>query len=175
VELAVVSPGEAVDIQGRADEWEFGRWLHVRTAEGTEGFVHEPRFAYRATWTSLPVVEVDRSELEWVSTPVTDRTAVLVVSPGPLRIEHVWSSSVCHATGGWTAQFLVKISGGDGDSYALYWDEDPVPYEVKVDEPDVAVIRRPGDIGLLVGTIGVESGGQRASKAADARKSCSSN
>jgi serine/threonine protein kinase len=172
-ELDIIAPGQSVEIGGRSDEWQYGRWLYVRIEEGSEGFVDEPRFVYTATWASLPVVEIDRSELILVSTPVSSRTVRLAVTPGPLQIEYVWPSSICHADGNWTALFLVKISGGDGQNYTFYWDEEPIPYTVKVEERDVAVIERPGSIGRLVGTVWVESGGKRVGQATSVRKSCS--
>lgn len=173
-ELDIIAPGESVEIVGRSDEWQYGRWLYVRTEEGNEGFVDEPRVVYTATWASLPVVEVDRNELILVSTPVSSRAVRLVVTPGPLQIEYVWPSSICQADGNWTALFLVKISGGDGQNYTFYWDEEPIPYTVKVEERDVAVLQRLGSIGRLVGTVWVESGGQRASMGTSVKKSCSS-
>ena len=171
-ELDVVGLGESVAIKGRSDEWEYGRWLYVVTAKGSEGFVAEPRFEYTSTWRTFSIIYVDRSELVAVSTPATSPTARLSVTPGPLQIEYIWPSSACDDRGNWTAIFQVKISGGDGQSYKLYWDEEPVTYKVKVEELDVVLIERPGDIGRLVGTVRVESGGQRASMKADAIKSC---
>jgi hypothetical protein len=73
----------------------------------------------------------------------------------------------------WKVYFEVKISGGDGCSYLLYWEGERVSYEVKPSEPDVAVLvfdNRRHDEGMLVGTIGVESGGQRAEEPTSASR-----
>jgi hypothetical protein len=69
---------------------------------------------------------------------------------------------VCH-DGTWTAYFEVKLSGGDGCQYALYWDGEAVGFFVKAEERDVLVVRRPGT-GTLMGTLTVESGGERVSR-----------
>jgi hypothetical protein len=87
-----------------------------------------------------------------------------VITPGPLKIEYVWPAAVCNNEGGWTAYFDVKISGGDGDNYVLYWDQQRVPFVAKEAERDVAVIQFPGDRALFIGTVWVESGGQRAGR-----------
>ena len=172
-ELGIVGLGESVEIVGRADEWQHGRWLYIVTGKGTKGFVAEPRFTYTSTWTAFTIINVDRSEVNLVSTPVTRLNARLVVTPGPLQIHYIWPSSICDAQGNWTALFMIKLSGGDGRNYKLYWNDEPVDLTVKVEEPDVAVFERPGDIGLLVGTVRVESGGQRASLQTSVSKRCS--
>ena len=156
-ELGVVGAQETVSILGRADEDKYGRWLHVQHTEDVTGFVYAPWFTYTVKWASLPVIEPGNVP---TVTPI-DRSS-LVVSPGPLEVVHVWPTGVCDGDGGWTAYFEIKISGGDGQSYRLYWDEKAVPYTVKPEEKDVAVIHLPGDRLVFVGTVWVESGGQRA-------------
>jgi hypothetical protein len=88
----------------------------------------------------------------------------LIVSPGPLEIVHIWPAGICNEGSGWTAWFEVKISGGDGQNYRLYWDEELVTYIVKETEQDVAVIQRPGNRETVIGTITVESGGDQKSQ-----------
>jgi len=172
-ELDIVGLGESVEVLGRSDEWQYGRWLYVLTQDKGEGFVYAPRFECTANWNALPVVEIDRATLVLVSTPVASHTVSLAIAPGLLKIEYIWPASVCDRQGNWTAVFLVKISGGDGKSYTLYWDEEPISYTVKVEERDVLVLERPGPDGRLVGTVWVESGGQRAGMETSVRKSCS--
>jgi hypothetical protein len=91
-----------------------------------------------------------------------------IVSPGPLEIVHIWPAGAC-STGGWTAYFEVKIKGGDGRNYKLYWDGELVPYTVKESERDVAVIQRPGIKGLVIGTIMVQSGEQQMQQETSAK------
>jgi hypothetical protein len=171
-ELAIIGSGESVEIKGRADEWDYGRWLYVITKQGDEGFVYEPRFEHQALWDTLQVIEVERTEIKLVSTPAASHSARLVATPGPLQIQYAWPSSVCDSRGNWTAIFQVKISGGDGKNYRLFWDEEPIDFAVKVEELDVAVLQRPGSIGMLVGTVRVESGGQWASMKTSISKEC---
>jgi serine/threonine protein kinase len=160
-ELAVVFGEEKVEILGRTDELQYGRWLYIQTGKGVVGFVYEPRFEYTIDWDSLPVQEVKGTA------PLAGGR--LVVSAGTLRIEHVWPGGECKEGGGWTAVFEVKISGGNGWSYKLYWDQEAVSYTVKAAEPDVAIIRRPVASGMIVGTVWVESGGQRVGEPTSAR------
>ena len=163
--LDIIAEGESVSILGRVDETQYGRWLHICNREGTEGFIYEPRFTCTVNWESLPLIEVP--EIVIVATP---RTSSLVVTPGTLDIVYIWPAVECNAGGGWTAYFTVKIAGGDGKNYVLYWDDQRVPFTVKEEERDVAVIQRPGIHGTLVGTVWVESGGQRVGKATSISK-----
>jgi serine/threonine protein kinase len=156
-ELGVVGTQETVSILGRADEVKYGRWLYVQHTGEIAGFVYAPWFTYTVEWASLPVIEPENVP---VMTPI-DRSS-LVVSSGPLKVAYVWPTGVCDGDGGWTAYFEIKISGGDGQSYRLYWDEKAVPFTVKPEEKDVAVIQLTGDRPVFVGTVWVESGGQRA-------------
>jgi hypothetical protein len=164
-ELGIVGQGETVSILGRADQAQYGRWLYVRTIAGVTGFVYEPRFQYDADWDALPV----QAPANPIPMP-TVQQARLSIASGPLRIEHIWPSAACQTQGAWTAYFEVKISGGDGWNYALYWDEERVSYTVKAHEADVAIIQRPGSTSMIVGTVRVESGGQRVSLQTSIRK-----
>lgn len=148
-------------ILGRADEQKYGRWLYVQTGKDIQGFTYAPRFEYTVDWNLLQVVT---ATVVLVTPPTTGPTGgKLTISPGKLTIVHIWPASVCTGKDRWTAYFEVKISGGDGKSYRIFWDKVQVPYVVKGTEPDVAVIQRPGIPGLLVGTVEVESGGERVS------------
>ena len=157
-ELGVLEPEVTVAVLGRADE-EYGRWLHVRTAEGREGFVWEPWMSHELDWAGLEVVPV-------TPTPAPTATPAcrsgLTIEPGDLEIIRIWPSAVCTADG-WTAYIEVQVAGGDGCTYQFYWDGEPVEFELKESEPDVAVILRPGR-GTLVGTVTVVSGGKEASQ-----------
>jgi hypothetical protein len=146
--------------------------LYVVAERGREGFVYEPRFEHTAPWDELQVIDVDRSEIVVVSTPAVGRNARLTVTPGLLQIKYIWPSSVCDTRGNWVAIFQIKLLGGDGKRYRVYWNDIPVDFKVKVEEPDVVVIERPGDIGRLVGTVRVESGEQSVSKVTDVVKVC---
>jgi hypothetical protein len=99
-----------------------------------------------------PVVELDAFEV--VSGDG------LVIPSGDLEIVHILPTAVRDETG-WTALFEVKIAGGDGCSYTVYWDQEPVEFAVKDTEPDVAVIQVVGsEEGTIEGTVRVESGDQ---------------
>jgi serine/threonine protein kinase len=163
-ELAVVDIGAKVEILGRADETKYGRWLYVRTGKDIMGFVYEPRFDYEVDWESLPLHEAQGVE---VPPPASAR---LKVTPGPLQIVHVWPGGTCNADGGWTAYFEVKISGGNGTSYAIFWDQQEVRYTIKPEERDIAVFERPADRNLILGTVWVESGGERVGQEISAKK-----
>lgn len=166
-QLGILTVGDTVPILGRSDERQYGRWLYVRMDEDFEGFVYEPRVEYTIDWASLPVIEVDITTPLPVPTP-TPVGGSLIVSPGTLTIVHIWPASVC-SEGGWTAYFEVKIKGGDGRNYKLYWDEVLVPYIVKESERDVAVVQQKGIRGMVIGTIAVESGGERVQREVSAK------
>lgn len=157
-ELDVVGEGETVEVLGRSDA-NYGTWIYARTAEGVEGYLWAPRFVYALKWDDLPVIAVTPTP---VPTPTPVCSSGLTVAPGALKIVHVWPSAVC-GDSGWMAYVEVKIAGGDGCNYFLYWDGEQVEYVVKASEPDVAVIVRPGG-GMLVGTVSVESDGKRVSQ-----------
>lgn len=166
-QLDIVRKGDTFLILGRSNERAYGRWLYVRTDRNIEGFVHEPRIEYTADWASLPIIEAN------ITTPIPTSTPTpvggrLIVSPGPLEIVHIWPAGEC-STGGWKAFFEVKIKGGDGRNYNLYWDGELVPYTVKETERDVAIIQRPGIRGLVVGTIMVQSGEQQVQQETSAK------
>ncbi|MBN1937395.1 MAG: protein kinase [Anaerolineae bacterium] len=157
-QLGIVEAKESVPILGRANDQLYGKWLYIRNSQAIEGFAYAPRFTYTADWQSLEIIT---PTVTVIPTPKSTPTG-LVIAPGTLKIEHVWSAAVCNPTGGWTAYFEVRISGGDGKNYKLYWNTDPVSFVVKADnERDVAVIQFPGDRSFFVGTVWVESGGQR--------------
>jgi len=160
-----VPQGEQVEIRGRAPEDSIGTWFYVETAREIEGFAYAPFFEWKGDYEALPTVQPTLTV-----TPRPTPSDRLRVEPGPLSIVHVWPSSVCNLEGGWTARFEVKIEGGDGVNYTLYWDDEQIPYTVKETEPDVAIITRPGIRGLLVGTVRVQSGGAEASAQASDRK-----
>jgi hypothetical protein len=171
-ELAFVPPGQNVDVLGRADEALFGRWFYVCTADKVCGFVYEPRFVHQLDWSTLPVMEKDETTMLTVTAlPPSSPSSWLQVAPGPLQIVHVWPASECTGPqGSWVAYFEVKVSGGDGRAYTVYWDLQKVDYEVKAEERDVAVIQWPGYRDLIIGTITVRSGGQEAKMETSVRK-----
>jgi serine/threonine protein kinase len=168
-QLGIVRAGDKFSILGRSDEQQYGRWLFVHMDENLEGFVYEPRVEYAIDWTSLPVITVIL-KIPTTAPIIHPDGSQLIVSSGPLQIVHIWPAGVCDEGGGWTAWFEVKISGGDGRNYKFYWDGEPVTYIVKEAEPDVAVIQRPGNRQTVIGTITVESGGQRESQETDVNK-----
>jgi tRNA A-37 threonylcarbamoyl transferase component Bud32/cytoskeletal protein RodZ len=160
-QLTYLKPGEAVIVLGRAP-MNYGEWFYVKTAGDVEGYAYAPYFDWPGNFDELD--EIQPKTPVPTTPPLTD----LRVSAGTLQIVHVWPTSVC-TQGGWTAYFEVKIDGGDGRSYALYWDEEQTEYTVKESEKDVAIVQRPGHEGLLVGTITVRSGGQADSQQVSAR------
>ena len=165
-ELDIVVAGATVPILGRADEQKYGRWLYVQTSKDIKGFVYASRFDYDVDWESLPIIPSPVTiPSAPTSTATTPTSTGLVVTPGPLKIEHIWPAGVCEARGGWTAYFEVKISGGDGKNYKLYWEEEQVSYTVKDTERDVAVLRFSPNRTFFIGTVSVESGGERVSQA----------
>lgn len=69
------------------------------------------------------------------------------------------------------ARFEVKISGGDGQNYALFWEGKQVDYVVKPDEANAAIIQWGWiDVSNIVGTVSVVSGEQQVSEAVYAGK-----
>ena len=166
-QLDIVREGDTFSILGRSDERNYGRWLYVRTDRNIEGFVHEPRTEYATDWASLPIIEPKITTPLPTSTP-TPVGGRPIISPGRLEIVHIWPAGEC-STGGWTAFFEVKIRGGDGQNYKLYWDGELVSYTVKETERDVAIIQRPGTRGLVIGTIMVQSGEQQVQLEASAK------
>jgi hypothetical protein len=108
-------------------------------------------------------------EVQGVEGPPSSSTR-LQIAPGPLQIVHVWPGGTCNADGSWTAYFEVKISGGNGANYTLFWDQQQVRYTIKPGEADVAVFQRPGDRDLILGTVWVESGGERVGQEISAKK-----
>jgi serine/threonine protein kinase len=152
-EICVVEEGTSVQVTGRVEDLENGRWLRVQMDENVDGFVREPRFEYTLDWSSLPKVEIGD-----LSPPPSG--GGLAIPPGNLEIVRISPSAVC-GENGWTALFEVKIAGGDGRSYTIYWDQEPVEFTVRDVEPDVAVIELLGtEEGVIEGTVRVESGGQ---------------
>ena len=93
-----------------------------------------------------------------------------VVAPGTLEIKYVWPAGECVSGLQWKAYFTVKIAGGDGRNYAIFWEQEKMVYSVKQEEKDVAIIQVPTNVGLLVGTVWVESGGQRGGQAISANR-----
>jgi hypothetical protein len=161
-QLGYLSSGDPVTVLGRAPE-DNGRWLYVQTADEIEGYVFADYFAWPGEWDELDEIEPT------VTLVLPSPTPRLRPPPGSLAIEYIWSSTDC-TPGGWVAYFEVKVSGGDGRNYTFYWDEEQVDYTIKPGERDVAIIQRPGIPGRLVGTISVESGGQRTSGQTNARQ-----
>jgi len=146
-------------VLGKADAQRWGRWLYIAQG-GIPGYVYEPWFDYTLDWSTLSIIEV----ADLITVAPSNASRGLVISAGELKIEHVWPTYDCHA-GGWTAYFEVKITGGDGRNYKLFWDLTPVSYTVKETERDVAVIQFVGNRSLFIGTVWVESGGNRVGQA----------
>jgi tetratricopeptide (TPR) repeat protein len=152
-EICIVEEGASVEVTGRIEDPENGRWLHVQMDGNVEGFVREPGFEYALDWSSLPTV--DREDLT--------RNGDLVVPLGDLEIVRI-SPTAVRGENEWTVFFEVKIAGGDGCNYTVYWDQEPVEFTVKPMEPDVAVIRRSSAQDMIEGTVWVESGNQRVAQ-----------
>jgi hypothetical protein len=161
-QIAFLNPGQSVTVLGRAPE-RYGEYFYVRTGDDVEGYAYGPYFAWPGNMEDLEVIEPK------TAVPTSLPRSALNVSAGTLRIVQVWPASLC-IEGGWNAFFEVKIAGGNGRSYVLYWEDERVSHEVKDAERDVAVIQRPGVGGVLVGTITVRSGDQTASQAVSAQK-----
>ena len=142
-----------------------GGWFYMEPQDGVKGYAYAPYFSWGGELTTLPIIQPTGS-----TTPKPPSGSGLRITPGPLDIDHIWPASVCHRGGGWTARFEVKIKGGDGRNYRLFWNEEHVPYTVKESERDVAIVTRTGAEGLMVGRISVESGGDRVSGPASDRK-----
>jgi hypothetical protein len=163
-ELVDLQQGDQATVLGRSPD-SFGEWFYVETEEGIKGYAFAPYFDSTDDIQALPTLQPTVTV-----TVLPTRDLALEIAPGTLRIVHVWPSSVCNREGGWTARFEVKIEGGDGRNYTLYWDDELISYTAKESERDVAIITRPGIEGLLVGTVRVISGGQEASAAASDRE-----
>ncbi|MBN1581521.1 MAG: protein kinase [Anaerolineae bacterium] len=154
-ELGIVYVGNTVSILGRADAQKWGRWLYI-VQDDIVGFVDETRFSYTIDWDSLRIIDVKDS----IAIVLPNASEALAIPAGVLRIEYVQAASEC-LTGGWMAYFEVRISGGDGQNYSLFWDQTLIPFSVQEAEKDVAMIQFVGGSTPFAGTVWVESGGQR--------------
>jgi hypothetical protein len=171
-QIGIVDAGASVSMLGRADEAKYGRWLYIESTDPTDqadvtGFVFAPRFTFETDWEAIPIKAVD--DIVTV-VPPTPASGQLVIAPGPLEIKYIWPASECGSGSQWTAYFTIKIAGGDGRNYKISWEEEQVSYRVKPEEQDVAVIQISTNVGLLVGSVQIESGDQRTEQASSARR-----
>lgn len=118
-ELTFIGVGDQVYIMGRSD---LGNWLYVQTAEGIEGFIHQPRLNWTGNAEMLPIKSI--GTVPTVAPNGTPNTCAANSCPTLTIDAYPLTGTRCE--GGNIYRTVYLRGQGGSSSYTYYWNNEKV-------------------------------------------------